>query len=369
MGWNVARNGISGNEFYFGGPLAISSITLALNSAYTYNSAGDAYAPRMQFADDGALDAIWLYIDSYTGNWANTDELLNLELREVDTTVFKPGTLVTNGAKTLDLTGAPTGWQKFTIAATKPNIVQGRPYAIVIGDADGGASDFVTIGVRAGHSDGYSSSSVTTTTDGFSSVNSNSANSPTICVEVAGLFYGDALRSLTTRASSSLRYGNTYKFPSDVEIIGAIQSIDNFLDNGVFEIFLASQAPADTPQRVFGALHANLVNARIGAALFDIGEVFTMLKDVEYYFVLNKDTALTVPREGSIGTGTDASLETLLPLAGDCHEVAEVSGSPNTFVETASKIAMLGLIGSPVNPAGGGGGLVMPRNPNTLTRM
>lgn len=63
-------------------PASSTETTLALDSAYTYASAGDAFAWCLFAQESGDLTDFWVKVTGYTGTWASTDGVINVQVRE-----------------------------------------------------------------------------------------------------------------------------------------------------------------------------------------------------------------------------------------------------------------------------------------------
>ena len=116
--------------------------TQALNSAYAFGVSGVAFATSFFLTEAGTLTKLYVVPASYSGSWANTDGVINFEIRSgYASTQYTPGTLVASG--TIALNGSTTyawvGNEGLSIS------LAAGEYCIVVGDADGGATNFVTL--------------------------------------------------------------------------------------------------------------------------------------------------------------------------------------------------------------------------------
>ena len=166
--WHQTRNGvwipaIRGGSFAFPGvgPYwtaklateglgALSMSTLALNSAYTFNSGGDGVAMHYVGAGKAVANAYYYIPSAATGTKANINDI-NAELRNdngignapnrASPTLHSSGSADPNGD---DVANADlTGWHKIALSAFPDTY--GTAYWLIIADADGGGVDYATV--------------------------------------------------------------------------------------------------------------------------------------------------------------------------------------------------------------------------------
>jgi hypothetical protein len=257
MGMNLHRIHNTGcGPLFFGGLSAGTLTTLALDSAYSGDAgsqAGDAYMSYFFPEDNTTITDIWVNVASYSASFHHTNKLINVELRELSTTLGKPSTtLVTNGSLTIDLTAEPTGWVKGTFS-TPPSVTPLKCYAICVGDSDGAAevantSGFVTMNISIASQRGIPSSSRGySTSDGWQNVTAQAA-AILIAAKSGGLVFGNCLTTMTARGSSSAEYGMRFKLDRPCILIGfSVQlGYNTVLDAGTWKLYAEATAPAGT---------------------------------------------------------------------------------------------------------------------------
>jgi hypothetical protein len=296
-----------------------SQSTLALDSAYTYNTAGDAIGLRVMgwpIASD-ALAFVYFFITGFTGTAANVDDI-NLEVRNgiSATSSVRPGT--TSNATGSVNPASTTGWTRVTPTAFTPT--QGTEVWFVIADADGGAIDFATVlaGITesAAAAINYRSADRllrqgATHATGFSTAMTVLTGTSGIIVELAsgavlGLSYTDDLASTSNTLRRGLRMsdGVTEEF----KLLGVtFETSTAWTTLTGVEVYAAATAPGGTTL----ASTTTASMASTSAVNAGTGYVFTtpyvVPKATDIRLVFTYGLAATTPRKMNIGTANGFS--------------------------------------------------------------
>ncbi len=157
-----------------------SFTTIAFNNNYVSGTSGNAIAARYLVPVGGkTINSVYFFISSITGTAANVDDI-NLELRpEASAGAATPATGTLTESKTHN-PSSTTGWRAVT-GWTSVLTALSRVFFIV-GDADGGGTDFATVNAVASLMDSSVSLQSETrfmsarTTGGFNTGNTASVN-------------------------------------------------------------------------------------------------------------------------------------------------------------------------------------------------
>lgn len=357
MPYNPYRLTYNANSYREGPPTAAGLTTVALDSAYTYDSAGDAFAGIFLFDTSATLTDIWVYVDSFTGTWGSTDGVINVEIREISaSTTNKPGSLVTNGSFTITLAGTESGeWVKHTIS-TPPTVGPGNVYAICIGDADGGGTNYVTLGRSTNaHRPGPTTINMKTTADGWTTP-ANVSGVAAICVKQNSVMWGCPFTGIATQSSSDTFIGNRFSSPYPFTIIGAYITVDSLVNDGIYRLY-AGDSTIGTPLQSWAHVietHVQHDNAGLSWCMFTASNTYDIEPDTVYTFGMDRYSALTVPRSFTVGGGIDADLRSLFPFDGTMYKAEDEGGG--SFTLDADELTAIGMVMVPLDNSGGGGG-------------
>lgn len=353
-----------------GGIFGTTLNTQSLNSAFSYGSSGAGIALPFISAASGTLTDIWVPVDSYNGTWGSTDGKIQVGLYNASSTARKPGTVI-GTPEDLTLSAGTTGWYRKTLA-TPLSLTAYTQYCIVVGDSDGGATNFVKLGLNCGASSLLAiNSNEWTTSNGFSTAGSSNGLSPLICYKVNGIVYGGMpVMNVATTASDSLPVGNAFTFDQMVDVIGVGLITDqNSVQGSTVKIFKSTTAPSGSPE-------VSWVVPSSALSFTDYLQypvaAFTLQAGIKYYAVLAKGSALTVPRLASNPNGgMDSDLQKLFPLEGRCFGVKK-DATLDQWNEAKSSGLITGIYGlflkvkpSATAPSGGaspviGGNSILP---------
>jgi hypothetical protein len=281
--------------------------TLALDSAYTAGSAGDAFGTRIILTSTLTLNNIYFYLNAFTGTPANVNDL-NWEIRTTtgnvpDTTA--PG-LVASGTK--DPSSA-TGW--INISGLSQSLTSNTIYWIIVADADGNATDFATVGTQGlfgpyQYVENYWDLSLATTANGFSSQSTPISSGLLVCVFDGGITHGWPYTGTATSANTTNRRGLYIDGLTEASgYWGAISFSAGSANFSGVELLAAATIPGGTPINTASIFTLDQAGVRNGAVL---SSPYTLEKSTPYRFVFTYSAAATHPGKVNIGTGADANL-------------------------------------------------------------
>jgi hypothetical protein len=349
----------------YAGPSSATETTLALDSAYTYASAGDAVGAVFLAPESANLTDFWIKVTAYTGTWASTDGVINVQIREGLNGSNIPGTTLT-GSFTITLDGSTTGWIKksgLSIALTA-----GTQYFAVIADADGGATNYVTLAVRytasGVHTVGAFSDLTVTSTNGYSTAGTQNGGQPAFLLKVGtNVIGGGAISSVATSASSTNERGMRFRAPEDCTLIGFVSTSDNVFFNSnisTLKVYADGTSPG-------GSTLASVTTVSIASGTSPMVDVFVLpaasrvdLTGGTWYRVAcDYSSATTTPRKCTVGGSPDSDvLSIALPFGGNAHYIEESAGSWDDT--QTSVLSTFGPVLAPktASASGGGGPLV-----------
>ena len=296
-------------EFYPMNPSSVPTInTYALDSAYTFNSAGDAIAQRVRVQRAVTLAAIYFSISSVTGTAANVNDL-DFELRNDDGSDLTPNrvspTLHTSGSMNPNADASFVGWHKIDPADFA--MTKGVTYWAIMADADGGAVDFATLSRGEGqaafevfkHKAG-----VHDTTNGFSSNAIARGESSLIVLEFTDGSVNGRSTILGSAATSSTNRKGMYigGVTGPLSIYGAFCYSTGSVNISGIELYDSGTLPGGTPLRSGTDILRSTLGTRIGAAL---SSPYTLEAATVYRLVFTFSAAFTEPRK--LGFGANAN--------------------------------------------------------------
>lgn len=283
----------------------VTQNTVALDSAYTFNSAGDGVALKFVPPWSKTLALAYYYITATTGTAANINDL-DFELRNDDGGGLAPNrsspTLHTSASMDPNGDASVTGWHQFNPADVA--LTAGTLYWAIVADADGNGTDFATLFRGLSGTLGSTSllglSLMYTATNGFST-------NPTITNDVVGglllemddgTMLGNALVTDAASTSSTNRRGlYVGGLTEQLSIIGIMAGTATANYSGI-EIYDSSTNPGGT---TLASGSSMLVNAS-GEAGHALATPYTLAKATPYRVVLTYSSASTAPRKLSHGT-------------------------------------------------------------------
>jgi hypothetical protein len=340
----------------------VSETTMALDSAYVYGSSGDAFYFSFLCPESANLTDIWVKVSSYTGTWTATDDAINVEIREGIQGNGIPGTNLV-GSTTITLDGISTGWTNKTGLSIA--LTAGRHYSIVVSDADGGASNFVTLfsAYEAITSPGVMPKTIRTTTSGFSSAGTSTTTGACVVFKVGSTLYSNmsGFSTIATITTGTYERGIRFKVPENCIFVGWAGANDQgtlfFAGSHVLKLYADATAPGGTTLASFTTVSTLLGGGNPPALdflLLPAANHVKLTKDTWYRATFDPASNTTVPRKATIGGGPDATLRTiLLPFNGNAYWTEESGGSWDDA--QTNSFALFGPILVPNTDSAGGG--------------
>jgi hypothetical protein len=286
---------------------------LGLDSAYVYNTSGDAVGIRFVFPESKTLSTVYFFVQSFTGTAANVNDV-EIELRN-DIAGPKPGATL-HASVAVD-PGGTTGWKSGAVSFA---LTGGTYYWISLSDADGGVTDFATVrrtctGIGGSPTTGTIMSgaphrfAVSISSNGWSAITGQD-NVVGTCVLV---FSDNTVFGwpFTARAASANNTNDKGLYidgtAAQVKIWGAA-SLSTLTSGSAFHVYSGSAAPnaptaTGTVQLIGnGAGATNLTG-------FMLPSVYTVTKETPHRFTFGFSVNSTVMARLQIGTGADANLK------------------------------------------------------------
>lgn len=304
VGWNSFQHWAASRLSY--GGIGAAQTTLALDSAYTYNSAGDAIASIWRAPAALGLTAAYVFITAYTGTAANVNDL-NFELRDHSTN--KPGsTLHTSGSVN---PSSATGWIQVT--GLSFTTVADTVYWGVLADADGNGTDFATVLRNVPNEiPNHQMATASQSTDGFTTAGASTSLTPSLmlrCGDVATI--GWPFTASTSPSNNTNRRGlNMSTGPSaPMKLYGMVLD-DLTLSNGTsVEVWANGSGPSGTPTGTATmAVMAGANTAPTAGFAFAAGTGFMLQPGTPYRIVFTFSGNSVSCARMQIGTGSDAAL-------------------------------------------------------------
>lgn len=220
-------------------------------------------------------------------------------------------------------------------AGSRPTLVAGTPYWLCVGDEDGGATNYVNM--SAARRDSGGSAATYYSTNGFASAGTPFSSAPAGCFALkhggGAVQIGGCAASQSTIPSSTLMRGFSITPVDDCYLAGLLVWTDSQALGHEWRVYGSDQLPGDAPLATFPATSLLFGQAGVGRRFV----APTLLRGGRKVYVVDvPPSSLTVPRKVNMAAGVvgDADLEAAaFPFAGRMRWVAEVAGSPNTFVE------------------------------------
>src|SRR3990172_13012406 len=337
---------------------APSQLTLALSSAYTFNSAGAGMGQRVMGLGK-TLAKIYFYLTASAGTAVNVNDI-NFELRNATaTTVLPSTTLHTSGS--MDPNGDATfiGWHQINPADFA--MVAGTYYWFIIADADGDVTDFATVLTALGDTSFtdmmrqlYSS---WTTANGFIADAIVSSAYAHVIEYTDGTVSGRGLGTSAAPSSTTNRKGlRVDAFTEQIKIYGAQFSSGASTLAG-FEVYLDDgTVPGGTTQASSTSILFTRTGGRVGAYLTS---PYTIPKATALRFVFTFSAGAIAPQALQVGNANGhGTILNAARFGGAGWYYAEANGTTDwTNDVTTSVPQMQLLLDDQVAIAAGGGGL------------
>jgi hypothetical protein len=360
--WTVHQSGAQNKQYIFWNgaySTTVGETTYALDSAFTFGSAGDCISVSFRAQETGNLTDIWIKVKQYNGTWASTDGVINVQVREGFSASNIPGTLISSTTITLD--GSTTGWIKksgLSIALTA-----GKIYSIVVGDADGGAANFVTL--VSDYDSSFSSSGHTfqnnghfTSVNGFSSAGTIVGAPITMHWKQAGILYaGSGFDTIASIASSTIERGLRFRVPEKCTLVGVTASLEDhtyFRNSSAIKLYADGTAPGGTTLLTVTTPTVTGSTPNMPTYFFESASRYDLQPNTWYRLVVAPAASTTLPRKATItGNPDDDIRAALLPFGTSSHWIEESGG---TWDDTqTNSIPFFGPILAPNTDSSGGG--------------
>lgn len=343
---------------------AAGQTTLALDSAYTYNSAGDAVASRLIRRTAATLTSAYVFITAYTGTAANVNDL-NFEFRDNGTT--KPGSTL-HASATVDPASA-TGWIAFS--GLSYAAAAGVYFYAIVGDADGNGTDFATAlnqtnSMGNGTALAFDFHAVVgayRTTGGWAS---GITGAGAVGVLATGWSDGSTIGNVFTAVGNStgstnqkgLRIGD---LSAPVRCFGMMASATNPNMSGL-NVWRGDTGPAGAPEAGYSSTTVMYTHNTTGNE--QRGYIFAtppVLHRGPWRLVFTYSASSNLPNRAQIGTGADAVLRAAM-FGGGTWYWAEANGTTDWSNDNTSSfpnvsVLLEDLFGYPYVGAGMAGGM------------
>lgn len=341
---------------FFGSTLtgAASQATVSLNSAYTYNSAGNAVGARLQLLSAKTINNIYFFITAFGGTAANVDDI-NVELR--NDTSNKPGT--TAHISTTKNPSSTTGW--INVSGLSFAASAATQYWLSVADADGNATDFATVLARTALLTAVANATDRTAADtanGWSTTTQRADAGVFLLVFSDSTVYGQPFTNTSNPTSATNRKGLLLGgLTEQLKILGIASGAAATSGVSGIELWSGSNGPGGTAEATGTHQILNSGNNIIGY-YFDTPP--TLAKATSYRLVLTFSASTALPRKMVIGTGADANLRAAMQGGGSWYWT-EANGTTDWSNDDTSAWPQAAVvIEDQVAVAGGGGPLLGP---------
>ena len=285
--------------------------TYALDSAYTYGTNGDAIHWSFILPETLTLESVYIVPLSITGTGSD-DSNINWELREGTTaTANVPGTtVVASGTIAVSALSANT-FYKFTLPSSQ-TITAYKIYYFILGDADGSATNYVTLYRDIRENGSLFFNSAYSTTNGFTTAPTSSGYQPCCVFKFTdGTVIGASfIRASTNNTNNTNLRGIKITTPSSgpqIKITGA-----TFI-SGTFRVLKGSGALPNTTADKTWTFSSNFPTAGANPGYFFTEEECYVMYPGETYFLLWKPSSSSAgPSKTTAFSGMDSDLRSIL---------------------------------------------------------
>lgn len=367
--WRTVRAEILGQRGAFGwrgtsqlfrpiigilGTVALSQSTLALDSAYTYNTAGDGIAARFTLASAKTLSSAYVHITSFTGTAANVNDL-NFELRNNSTN--RPGTTLHDSA--VHDPASTTGWRKMTgltFAGSASTV-----YWAIVADADGNATDFATVLRNASQPQDVQATTLSAafqSTGGFvGAPTAASTVGSVVLVFTDGSALGNPFTALVTSTSGTNQRGLRIDGLTETLLLYGVLSGTAMANAATAaRVWAGTNGPSGTGYLAEGTNELISTAASFTTLGYAFSSTVTLAKSTAYRFVFTYGSVSTAPSRWQIGTGADANLRAAMLGGGNWYWTEDNAGAWADTTSEWPNTALLPEDQFEVATAGGGGG-------------
>ena len=304
-----------------------SRTTLALDSAYVAGVGGDAIGTRIVLPVALTLNNVYFFITGYTGTAANVNDITT-EIRSGTQTV--PDTTAL-GLIATDLTYNPnstTGWQN--VSGFSASLAADTVYWIIIGDTDGGVTDFATVlrnysGASGNLQTSYAGWTGAQATNGWSTNPSMIGITGSMVLKFSeGSVWGAPFTVQAASTSNTLQKGLIIDGLTErLTILGAMYGGSSNNVSGV-NLWEGTAGPGGSPTASGAAEFA-------ADSVTEMGVMFSspfpvLSKSTQYRVVFTYSAAVGSPGKEQISTGVNADLRAAMFGGGNWQWTEEVAG-------------------------------------------
>jgi hypothetical protein len=321
---------------------SLTSNGIALDSAYTYNSAGDSVGNRVILTEAKTLSSVYFYIVSFTGTAANVNDI-DLELRNDGGTAVAPKPGATLHANVTVDPASGTGWKSGALSFAMSAATY---YWILVADPDGGATDFATVG-RFFTSVGSAVSATGSlmsgaqrmmnaiTTTGWNIVTQHDGlMGRMVLVFTDGTAFGNPFSTRANPASSSDDRGLYIDGTQAKVKVWGIATLDGALPASVtsFHVYEGSATAPNAPTATGTVALTDVGSSSVRGYM--LPSLYTVNKETPHRFTFGFSSNNTSIARLQIGTGADANLKKAMRGGGGWYWT---QGSGTTWTDTDSE--------------------------------
>lgn len=340
----------------------ISSTTLQLSTAYTYNSAGNAFFWQFQTLESANFTDFYVYCGTVTGTGSTT---LLWEIREGLNGTSKPGSTLT-ASGTFSITA--TGWNLVTGLSVA--LTAGKMYCLVIGDPSGNVTNNVTLTIGGGGGSGIGPSAfqivVVQTTGGFASGNTSLQTSRQAfgCFKIGSYWQGGvSFDTVATVTTGTYERGCVFQVPVAMTLIGAAELFGEIYRQSGFILNLYEYGTATNGTALVSHTIPTITTGggsapSLSCVYFPIASWYDLSPNTQYRLVVKPNVSVTITRRNYLNNGGSPLTipsnvrAATFPLGGNCYWTDASSGS---FVDNQDAISVLGPLMVPGGSVTGGG--------------
>ncbi len=347
-------------NLFFGGGIVIpptaniSVSTIPLNSAYTYDLAGNAIAFRFMLNEDLTLTDIYGYLHTLSGTAANVNDL-NWKIRDNGAVAGIPGTSVI-ASGTYDPSGdSPPVWMTLASGLSQA-LVKQKIYHLILADADGNGTDYATVVRNGGIPAGTLIPSVERnlyTFGGYNSAGIFKSPGGLVLSFSDNTSIGGCYTVRSAVANNTLERGLKFQFDEDVEVLGCNWSLSSTSFSGV-KIYEDGNNPGGTT--VLSEATSTATGELIGVHYFD--GIQTLTKGKVYRLIFTYSANGNDPYDWSMITTAPAKVQ-LARFARNSNWCYTVDNGAGGWTDRVTSLPSCGLIMANFPAVAGGGGRVL----------
>lgn len=330
----------------------VGHFTRTFSTNYVSGTSGTASGARISLPVQKTLQDVYWCISSYTGNAALVTTL-DFELR----TGTSSGPTTSAGGLVETITGvnpaSATGWIK--VSGWSSVLSAKTYYFLIAGDADGNGTNNAVVYTYFGNFLSWHDWMAVYTANGFQSTSRVSYASISALVCDDDTAYGCPFNSRTASAANALQYGLYIDgVLAPIKLFG-LQTSTGCTNMSGCKVYPATEAPDGT-----AITNGTATDPFVGQATTYTFARFTTPPTLDaltpYRIVYTFSGSATRPGYYSIGTGSDANLQSLMVGGGGWYKTEEAAGPVWSDDTSAYPEMMLLLEDVGTADAGSGGG-------------